>query len=46
MSKLRKEYSLNPETLMYEIAKVPLGKRLLKIGVYIVSCLAVTVLYA
>ena len=45
MSKLRKEYSLNPETLMYEIAKVPLGKRLLKIGVYIVSCLAVTMLY-
>ena len=45
MSKLRKEYSLNPETLMYEIAKVPLGKRLLKIGAYIVTCVAVTVLY-
>ena len=45
MSKLRKEYSLNPETLMYEIAKVPLGKRLLKIGAYIVTCVAVTVFY-
>ena len=45
MSKIRKEYSLNPETLMYEIAKVPLGKRLLKIGVYIATCVAVTVLY-
>ena len=45
MSKLRKEYSLNPETLMYEIAKVPLGQRLFKIGAYIVACLAVTALY-
>ena len=45
MSKFRKEYSLNPETLLYEIAKVPLGKRLLKIGVYLVSCVAVTLLY-
>ena len=45
MSKFRKEYSLNPETLLYEIAKVPLGKRLFKIGVYLVSCVAVTLLY-
>lgn len=41
---LRKRYNLNPDTLLYEIEKVPLKTRLLKIGALWVMSLGVTVL--
>lgn len=42
---LKNKYNLNPETLLYEIAKEPLGRRLLRLGILLSLSLGVTALF-